>query len=262
MTTVETFTSLSRAEAARGRVIGGGTLLMRQVNAAPQTVPVLVRITDPVLRDIRGDGAALVIGAGVSMTDIATHPDLAVLAPVARAIGGPALRNMATLGGNLFAPPPYGDLTVALLALGARVIWAGDRQEDLESFLRTRDQARGIVQAVRLPRVPPDALRFRKVSRTRPKGVSVLSIAACLEFSGSRVAKARLAFGAMGPTPLRAKSAEAALQGVPLDAAGVAAACAVCTRELAPRDDALASAWYRTEVAPVHLRRCLLGEHR
>jgi xanthine dehydrogenase small subunit len=46
---------------------------------------------------------------------------LAFLAPVARSIGGPAVRAAATVGGNLFAPSPYGDFSVALLALGAIV---------------------------------------------------------------------------------------------------------------------------------------------
>ena len=50
------------------------------------------------------------------------EPGLAFLAPVAESIGGPAVRNMATVGGNLFARSPYGDFAVALLALGATVV--------------------------------------------------------------------------------------------------------------------------------------------
>ncbi|MEP2578549.1 MAG: xanthine dehydrogenase family protein subunit M, partial [Roseibium sp.] len=66
----------------------------------------------------------------------------------------------------------------------------------------------------------------------------------------------RVVFGNMGPLPTRARAAERALaQGS--DANAIAAACAVCTEGLAPVDDALASSWYRREVAPVHLRRLL-----
>ena len=50
---------------------------------------------------------------------IAAEPKLAFLKPVAKSIGGPAIRNMATVGGNLFARYPYGDFAVALLALDA-----------------------------------------------------------------------------------------------------------------------------------------------
>lgn len=260
MTQVVTVSSLSEAQTAQGAILGGGTLLMRQVNDAPQDVPSLVRVTDPLLRGVGMDGNAWMVGAGVTMSEIIAHPDLAALHPVARSIGGPALRNMATVGGNLFAPHPYGDFTVALLALGAEIVWADDRRQDLESFLRARDGAAGVVKAVRFERVAQGALRYHKVSRTKPKGVSVMSIAALCEASAGTITSARVAFGAMGPTPLRAPSAEAALRGARLDAQGVAAACAACTRDLAPADDALSSAWYRTEVAPIHLRRCLLGE--
>ena len=70
---------------------------------------------------------------------------------------------------------------------------------------------------------------------------------------------ARIAYGAMAPTPLRAKAAERALEGRTLDEAGVAAAVAARRRGSRRPTDALASAWYRREVAGVHLRRLLLG---
>ena len=57
-------------------------------------------------------------------------------------------------------------------------------------------------------------------------------------------------------------SVERALEGASLDAHGIAPALAVATEGLNPPDDPLASGWYRREVAPVHLRRLLLGEDR
>ena len=104
--------------------MAGGTLVMRDVNAGA-TATRIVRSTDPALADIRLAGDGVTIGAGVTMATIAAHRDLTFLAPVARAVGGPQIRNMATVGGNLFAPHPYGDFAVALLALGARVAFAG-----------------------------------------------------------------------------------------------------------------------------------------
>ena len=104
--------------------MAGGTLVMREVNAGA-TATRIVRSTDPALADIRLSGDGVAIGAGVTMATIAAHRDLTFLAPVARAVGGPQIRNMATVGGNLFAPHPYGDFAVALLALGARVAFAG-----------------------------------------------------------------------------------------------------------------------------------------
>ncbi|MGD1883953.1 MAG: FAD binding domain-containing protein [Paracoccaceae bacterium] len=260
MIEVHTFSQAAEAARTPGHILGGGTLLMRQVNYAPQTIEKLIRVTDPELQEIRADSTGIRIGAGVTMASIINHPDLSVLAPVARAIGAPALRNMATVGGNLFAPHPYGDLAVALLALDAFVIWSDGREEDMETFFQGRERTRGMVTHVVVPRVQSGQLRFRKVSRTRPKGISVMSIAVYLPGGSLSGRGARIAFGAMGPTPLRAKAAEAALENGAMDASGVAAACSVCGHGLAPQDDALASAWYRNEVAPVHLRRCLEGE--
>ena len=98
-----------------------------------------------------------------------------------------------------------------------------------------------------------------KVTRVHPKGISVLSIAAQLPLASGRVTGARIAYGAMGPTPLRAKAAERALEGRSLDAAGIAPALAVAADGTSPADDAIASAWWRREILPVHLRRLLLG---
>ena len=89
---------------------------------------------------------------------------------------------MGTVGGNLFAYPPFGDLTVALLALDATVSVQsgyGAREMALEEFLAGRDRAPGALVPASLARgrASPDAFRYRKVSRVKPKGVSVLSIA-------------------------------------------------------------------------------------
>ncbi len=201
------------------------------------------------------------------MIDILASRDLAFLHPVARVVGGPAVRAMATVGGNLFAPSPYRDFTAALLALDATVMvqgaYGGGQQTALEQFLAGRDRAgsSGLVIAVSVPRpASADAFRFRKVARVRPKGVSVLSIAAHLPVTGGRIAGARVAYGAMAPTPIRARAVERALEGRSLDAAGIAPALAAAAEGTSPATDALASTWYRREVLPVHLRRLLLGE--
>ena len=263
MLDVETFDTLPQAAQAMregSRYLAGGTLVMRAVNYGDQGFNRIVRARDANLRAVRMESGRIAIGAGVTMSDVLASRDLAFLAPVARVVGGPAVRNMATVGGNLFAAHPYGDFTTALLALDGEVTMADGSKTPLEQFLSTRDTLRGLVASVSIARPNGDDFRFRKVSRVKPKGISVMSIAAWLPRTGSRIANARIAFGAMGPTPLRAKAAESALNGASLDATGVARALAVATDGLDPQDDALASAWYRREVAPVHLRRCLLGE--
>ena len=263
MLSVQTFDTLAEAAAgmnASSQFLGGGTLVMRAVNYGDQSFDRIVRARDPGLRMIQLEGSRVVIGAGATMSDIIAAPELDFLAAAARSVGGPAIRNMATVGGNLFAPTPYGDLTTALLALDAMVKMADGREQPIEQFLGGRDQERGLVASVAVAKPASSDFKFVKVSRVKPKGIAVLSIAAWLPRQSARISNARVAFGAMGPAPLRAKAAERALEGVSLDESGIAAALKVATDGLAPSDDAIASAWYRREVAPVHLKRLLLSE--
>jgi CO/xanthine dehydrogenase FAD-binding subunit len=270
--TVRTFASLGEAASALGsereaRFFGGGTLLMRALNEGNPPFATMVRTTDPRLKEIRTGGQRIVIGAGVTMAEILRSRELEFLHPVARTVGGPAVRSAATIGGNLFADTPYGDLAVALLALDATLSVHGGysaREMSLAELLAQRERdAPGVVEQVTIERPGvPGAFRYRKVSRVRPKGISVLSIAAHLPTSGGRIQGAGIAYGAMAPTPIRAPAVEGALEGRSLDREGIAPALAVAAQDCTPADDAIASAWYRRKVLPVHLRRLLLGEAR
>lgn len=266
--TVKTFATLGEAASAlssdRGaRFLAGGTLVMRAINEGDTSFSTVVRATDRAFAEIRPAGARVTLGAGATMAQVIANRELAFLHPVARAVGGPAIRNMATVGGNLFAPSPYGDFTAALLALDATVAMQGGysgRETPLEEFLSSRERAQGLVASVTFTRpANPEAFRFRKVSRVKPKGISVLSVAAHLPMNGGRIAGARVAYGAMAPTPIRAKPVERALEGRGLDEAGIAAAIAVAAEGTSPATDAIASAWYRREMVAVHLRRLLGG---
>ena len=248
--TCATIDDAARAMGSNARYLAGGTLVMRAVTYGDQSFDRIVR-AQHVDRQIGADGAGLRIGAGATMTDVLGARELEFLHPVARVIGGPAIRNMATVGGNLFAPNPYGDFATALLALDASVTMAGGQTQPIATLLASRDRFGGLVTAITLPRVETGSFRFRKVSRVKPKGVSVMSIAVCLKRSDPRVA-----FGNMGSTPLRAPAAERAL-AVGVNDASITAAAAACLDGLQPEDDPLSSAWYRREVAPVHLRRLL-----
>ena len=268
--TVRTFTSTAEAASAlssdRGaRYLGGGTLVMRALNEGDISISSIVRANDHALRRIDAAGPRITIGAGVTFAKILAERELAFLHAPARSIGGPAVRNMGTVGGNLFAPNPYGDFTVALLALEATVAVQGSfgaREVPIEEFLQSRGrQAGSLVISVTCQKpASSDAFRYRKVTRIRPKGGSVITIAAHVPVSSGRVLGARLALGSMAPAPIRARAAERALEGRPLDASTIAAAASAVTEGTSPVDDALGSAWYRREIAAVHLRRLLSGQ--
>lgn len=273
MLDVRTCTSLSEAAGIlsgdrQALLIGGGTLVMREVNEGRLTDGTLVRITDPALRQMSTSGARVELGAGVTMAMVLANRELAYLHAPARAIGGPAVRTMATIGGNLFAAAPYGDFTVALLALDAQILlqagYGSGRAVPLEDFLAARERGgQGLVTAVQFTRPQnPAELHFRKISRVKPKGISVLSIAAHLPLASGCVAQARIAYGAMAPTPIRARGVERALEGKSLDQAALQAAKQVALEGCRPATDAIASEWYRREILPVHLGRLLAGEPR
>jgi CO/xanthine dehydrogenase FAD-binding subunit len=266
---VKTFATVPEAASAlsseRGaRYIGGGTLVMRALNEGDLSFSTIVRVQDRNLSAVRASGGRISIGAGVTLAQILRERDLNFLHAVARSIGGPAVRNRATVGGNLFAAAPFGDLAVALLALDATVSVQGGygvRDMPVEEFLAGRDRAGGsVVTSVSFERPSAEAFRYRKIARVKPKGASVISLAVHLPSVGGRVSGARIAYGAMAPTAIRAKSAERALEGRMLDDAGIAAAVAVAAEGTSPPTDAIASTWYRREVAGVHLRRLLLGQ--
>ena len=266
---LQTFETLREASAAVGRdpsarFLGGGTLLVRALNEGSADFSALIRCADRPLTEMRVSGSRVRIGAGVTMTRVLASRDLAFLHPAARAVGGPAVRAQATVGGNLFAPPPYGDFAAALLALDARVsVQSGYSPRDmpLEEFLRSRDtMTRPVVAAVEIVRPRGErAFRFLKVSRVRPKGVSLLTIATRLEDSAGRLSGVRVAYANLGSAPMRATAVERALEGRRLERPVVEAAAAVAADGCSPPTDAIASAWYRREVLPVHLSRLLLG---
>jgi CO/xanthine dehydrogenase FAD-binding subunit len=245
------------------RFIGGGTLAVRAVNYGDGSISKLVLPDGLGLDRISVEGDRVTLGAAVTMAKVAADTRLAYLKPVAESIGGPAVRAMATVGGNLFAPYPYGDFAVALLALGAEaMIELPSKGEtiDLEALLKRGGVTGGVVVSLSFRHPPAGTFRFAKVARRKPHGASVLSIAAVLPLADRKVKNARIAYGAMAPTPIRARAVEKALDGKALDKAAIDAAMKVATEGCAPLSDPQASEWYRRSVLPVHLRRLLAGE--
>src|SRR5215469_6743440 len=173
--TVRTFTNSGEAAAAlssdRGaRYLGGGTLVMRALNEGDISISTIVRAQDQALLRIEASGPRVTIGAGVTFARVLAERDLGFLHAPARSIGGPAVRNMGTVGGNLFAPNPYGDFTVALLALDATVAVQGGfgvREVPIEEFLQSRErQAGALVLSVSSQKpASADAFRYRKITR-------------------------------------------------------------------------------------------------
>jgi CO/xanthine dehydrogenase FAD-binding subunit len=250
------------AEEPASRFLAGGTVLVH-VAAEYGGISRFILSDGLGLDRIEREGGRVTLGAAVTMAKLAADPALAFLKPVADSIGGPAIRNMATVGGNLFVRAPYGDLAVALLALGASVALvsgSGERNLDLAAFLAARGKGKGeIVRAVSFDTPPAGAFRYRKVVRKHPHGAAVVTIAAVLPVVNGRLTGVSVAYGAMAPTAIRAAAVENALEGKALDAAAIDAAVKVAADGTHPATDPQATDWYRRQVLPVHLRRLLAG---
>jgi CO/xanthine dehydrogenase FAD-binding subunit len=245
-----------------GWIMGGGTVVMAQVNNGPVGSLEIISLRKAGVSGIRLDEQVARIGATTTFADIEDCPELAFLHGVMRTIASPPIRNLATIGGNLFVRQPYGDFAVCLLALGATVEIAGPhglRQAPVGDVL-TAGVAHGeFVTAVLVSLPAPGTWFYRKAMRRKLNSASIVAVAAVVSTADGVVTSAKIALGGVAPRPVRAVSAEQSLIGRPLvldvlDEAGQAA-----DADIAPFDDAYASAWYRRRVLPVHLRRALLG---
>jgi CO/xanthine dehydrogenase FAD-binding subunit len=257
----EALAHLARDPAAL--LLAGGTLLMPAVNTETTGITSLVSTRRLGLDDITIEGHRATIGATVTLADVGADDQLAFLKPVVDSIASPPIRNLATVGGNLFAWQPYGDLAVALLALDAEVQIVGERgsrRAQVAEVVEDGVAPGELVTAVAFTVPESGTWFYTKAMRRRLNSAAIVTVAAVITRSDGVVATARIALGGSGPRPVRARSVETALLGNPLDVASVTAAAERAVDDTAPFSDAYASAWYRARVLPVHIRRAILGE--
>ena len=244
-------------------VIGGGTDVVVEINQRHARHAGYLSLESlPELRRWEEHEDSLTIGAGVPLAEIeerlhhapALRAKLAMLAELLPLFSSRLIRTRATLGGNLGTASPIGDSPPVLLAYDAHVVLAsaarGERTVPLEGFFtgyrKTLREPDELIVAVRIPLAGPGAQRFFKVSKRVMDDISTVAGAFVIERdAGQVVRRARLAWGGVAATPVRTKSAEAALVGRTLDASAIEAAQRAALSELSPIDDQRGSARYR-----------------
>jgi xanthine dehydrogenase iron-sulfur cluster and FAD-binding subunit A len=162
------------------------------------------------------------------------------------------------VGGNLGHGSPASDTAPALLALGADVEIAGPggrRRLPLEAFFlgpgKTALQTGELLTAVVLPRpASGSGSAFLKISRVAAD-IAKASAAMVLVRQRDRIGMARLAFGSVGPTPMRTPRAEQMLAGQIWSEELVSRAAQTASEEVTPIDDVRSEAWYRRDVVRV-----------
>jgi xanthine dehydrogenase FAD-binding subunit len=257
--------------AGPARLVAGGTDLlidMQQGRAAPvHTLVDVSRIPELLALEVRGSD--LFIGAGVPVSRVAESPVVRThalaLAEACALIGGPQVRNCATLGGNVAHALPAADGTIALLALDARAEIAGlagrRSQPILEIFTglgkTALTGAAELLVGFSIPlRRSGQASAFSRVMRPQGVALPVLNLAIGLERAGACIRAARIAVGPAGATPQRAWALEQALAGQPFSQETLQQAQALVQTNLQFRSSpARATAAYR-----YHLCQVLLAE--
>lgn len=242
------------------RWLAGGTDLLVGPGPRPRALVSLRRI--PGLGGIEEDG----IGALTTIGEIVRSERIArerpVLLQAARRLGSEQIRNQATIGGNLCRAAPCADSAPPLLVYEARARIVGPkgvRVVDLASFFRgpgvtCLEKGEFLVRIELDPPRPGAKGVFLKKGRVR-MDLSLASVAVLLEAQGKRVTRARIAAGAVAPTPVRLPEVEALIEGHEVDDDLLEEAGHLARQAVLPIDDVRATAAYRRHLVDVYVRR-------
>ncbi|MBU1898966.1 xanthine dehydrogenase family protein subunit M [Myxococcota bacterium] len=252
-----------RADHPEAAPLAGGTDLMVTRHSAPREAYLNLFNVEGLSGIEVIQGGAIRVGAATIHRQIACSPEIQRAAPIlaeaARVIGGRQIQNRGTLGGNIANASPAGDTLPVLLALDAQIevqsAARGARLIPIEGFFKGYKQldlaADELITAVIVPDHHQDALYFRKVGTRAAVAISQVILAGRVKRVEGRVIEARVAFGSVAPTPIRAREVEAALIGHPVDPRAADAL------DVHPIDDIRGTAVYRRAVAHRVLRTWL-----
>ena len=258
-----------------GRFLAGGTdlvIAMKEKGLLPKYVVDLKRV--PGLSGIRenGDGA-IALGALTTLYEIETSALIKnkypFLAQGAAEVGSIQIRNRATIGGNMANATPSADTAPALIALNATAKIAsasGERTVKLEDFFKGPGQTvmnpDEILTEVTIPNPGPSLVgEYIKFSPREMMDLAYVGVAVAYNLAASdkKCTNVRIVLGAVAPTPIRAKRAEAALEGQVLSETLAEKAGQIAAEEAKPISDVRSSADYRRAMVGTMTKRALLN---
>jgi xanthine dehydrogenase FAD-binding subunit len=243
--------------------LAGGTDILVRLHQSHPDYRHLVDIHD--IKDLKGvtrdDDGQITVGSGTTFSQIMDDPlvntHIPVLAQGAASVGGPQVRNMATIGGNICNGAPSADSAAPLLVLNARVALKGpqgERRLPLEEFY----QGPGKVD-----RRPPEIMTglhiaaedyrcwsaaYTKYAMREAMDIATIGCAAAVKLEGNTVAGLRLAFTVAGPTPLRCKTTEEKVRGLKADGELLEQVRRSVLNDLRPRDSWRAAKAFRQQI--------------
>lgn len=255
------------------RPLAGGTDLIVQLSEGRLSLDRVVDIGKIAeLRKIEFDSAGkLILGAAASCADVYSHVsiqrDLPMLIDSASIIGSVQVQSRASIGGNLCNASPSADSIPTLICLGAEAVIAGphgERRVPVEEFCTgpgktVLEPAEVLVKLViPLPGENEGGKYLRYIPRNE-MDIAVVGAGAWVKWDAQsgRISAARIALGAVAPTPVRAPQAEAALVGKEPTRQVIEEACALAVESARPISDVRGSADYRRHLVSVLVRRAL-----
>ncbi len=252
--------------------LAGGTDLIPQVKRREMAVPrVFLDLKGiPGLDTITYDAAkGLTIGAMATITDVERSPlvrqHFPMLSDALTKMASPQVRNRATVTGNICSAVPSADSAPALLVLEAILKVQSKKGERLipitKFFTGPRQTVLAddeLITAIQIPAPPPKSRGvYLKLSPRKSMDLAVVGVAAFLVRDGDICKDARIALGAVAPTPIREGRAEAALRGKKLTDESIADAAGAASSECRPIDDHRAAREYRCDMVYVLTKRAL-----
>ena len=258
---------------ARASLLAGGTDLLVEIKESIRTPDIVIDA-----KHIRGlheftvsaaDG--LCFGALVTAREIETSASVQAqyrsLWQAVREVGSIQVRTRATIAGNVCRASPSADTLPPLIADGASVTMqgaGGGRTLLLETFFtgpgKTVLAADEIVTGFTVPApLPGTGKCYIKHGRRKAMELATVGVAVTLTMSGGACRSIRIALGAVAPTPIRARKAEAVLTGAKLDAGTVAECARVAASETSPISNIRGSADYRRAMVEELTQRAVLS---
>lgn len=266
-TTTKEAVALLAQEKGQAYVLAGGTDLLvrlRLDTIEPDLMVDIKRI--PAMTEIKKTATGFKIGAAISGATLGKNKALLKAWPgvveATNLIGSDQVQGRCTMAGNLCNASPAADSVPAMIAAGAKAIIVGKKKRTVavEKIITGPGQTileKGeMIEAITLPAVVKNSadayLRF--IPRTE-MDIAVVGVAISLKLKRGVIESARVALGAVAPTPLLVKEAAKAIIGTKLDDEALEALAAACSSACNPIDDKRGTIEYRRRVAGVLAKR-------
>lgn len=258
------------------RLICGGTDVLIKVREGKLSDLVLVDISDitDLHRIEKKEDGSITIGPAATFTEISENPlikaYLPMLAEAVSLVGGPQIRNMGTIGGNVCNGATSADSATTLLVYNARLeirSAQSSRQVALKDFYagpsKVKLEEGEILAAIHIDEkdYAGGAGAYVKTSTRKAMDIATIGTAAYLKLDGDHVLEARVAYGVAAPTPIRCPKAEKWAQGQTYDEAFLSEMAERCQAETSPRDSWRASKNYRLQIIREQCKNALAASY-